>query len=526
MNSPRHPLSAPLLCGLLLLIPNAPAQAGSATYLSGRDWTIAQNWRPATVPNGPADTATIGISGQGPSIGTDIVLDGIVFNANGMSFEVNVVPNTGIKASLTFMGVGITNNSGLLQRFIEYTNGYTNGTVTFMNNATAGDLTSFLNYGGYNGAHEAVVQFLDNSSAGSGLFTNNEGTSLMPGGTTKFFNDSTASQGIFIANGGGFASYKGGNVFFYDNSTAASGTFTAQGGTASSSLSGNVALFGTSTADQGTFVANGGSAGGAGGIVSLQEDSLGSAARVEVFSNGRFEISAHNAPGVTIGSLEGDGIVLLGANNLTIGTSNLSTTFSGPIQDGDSGDTGGSLTKIGTGNLTLTNANTYTGGTIISGGILIANNTEGSATGAGPVRVMAGTLGGSGTVAGPVLVGTGAILGPGNGTIPGILTIQNKLRLKGDATYKVLINSNTLAADQVTAKGIKIGEAVIQFADFGATALPPGTSFTVISNTAASAIAGTFSNLANGSTFTIGNNTFQANYEGGDGNDLTLTVVP
>ena len=25
---------------------------------------------------------------------------------------------------------------------------------------------------------------------------------------------------------------------------------------------------------------------------------------------------------------------------------------------------------------------------------------------------------------------------------------------------------------------------------------------------------------------TVGSNTFQANYEGGDGNDLTLTVVP
>ena len=47
-----------------------------------------------------------------------------------------------------------------------------------------------------------------------------------------------------------------------------------------------------------------------------------------------------------------------------------------------------------------------------------------------------------------------------------------------------------------------------------------------ISNTAATPISGTFANLANGSTFTVGNNTFQASYEGGDGNDLTLTVVP
>jgi len=46
----------------------------------------------------------------------------------------------------------------------------------------------------------------------------------------------------------------------------------------------------------------------------------------------------------------------------------------------------------------------------------------------------------------------------------------------------------------------------------------------VINNTAATPIAGTFSNLADGATVVVGNNTFQANYEGGDGNDLTLTV--
>ena len=33
-----------------------------------------------------------------------------------------------------------------------------------------------------------------------------------------------------------------------------------------------------------------------------------------------------------------------------------------------------------------------------------------------------------------------------------------------------------------------------------------------------------FSNLADGSTFTLGGDTLQVNYEGGDGNDLTLTV--
>jgi hypothetical protein len=73
---------------------------------------------------------------------------------------------------------------------------------------------------------------------------------------------------------------------------------------------------------------------------------------------------------------------------------------------------------------------------------------------------------------------------------------------------------------------VTISGAFFSFAALGGSVLPLGSVFTVINNTAATPISGTFSNLADGSTFTVGSNTFQANYEGGDGNDLTLTVVP
>jgi len=46
----------------------------------------------------------------------------------------------------------------------------------------------------------------------------------------------------------------------------------------------------------------------------------------------------------------------------------------------------------------------------------------------------------------------------------------------------------------------------------------------IYNNTAANPIAGAFVNLPDGSTFTSHHNTFRVNYEGGDGNDLTLTV--
>jgi hypothetical protein len=107
------------------------------------------------------------------------------------------------------------------------------------------------------------------------------------------------------------------------------------------------------------------------------------------------------------------------------------------------------------------------------------------------------------------------------------LTIQSTLTFNSNATYEVGLDTLGVIADRVVANGITIGGgAVFSFLARGHAALTTGTVITVIDNTAATPIAGIFSNLADGSNFTLGSNTFQANYEGGDGNDLTLTVVP
>ena len=180
----------------------------------------------------------------------------------------------------------------------------------------------------------------------------------------------------------------------------------------------------------------------------------------------------------------------------------------------------------------LTNANAYIGGTTISGGQFVVNNTTGSGTGSGSVQVNAGSLGGRGIIAGAVSVGTGsgsgAFLSPGKSSVsPGTLTIQSTLAFNSDATYKFTLNSGRATAGKVVANGVAIGSgALFSPSDLGNSALPLGTVFTVIDNTAATPITGTFSNLADGSTFTVGSNTFQVSYQGGDGNDLTLTVVP
>ena len=48
----------------------------------------------------------------------------------------------------------------------------------------------------------------------------------------------------------------------------------------------------------------------------------------------------------------------------------------------------------------------------------------------------------------------------------------------------------------------------------------------MIDNVTPGKIIGTFANLPDGSTFTNNGNSYKVNYEGGDGNNLTLKVVP
>jgi hypothetical protein len=107
------------------------------------------------------------------------------------------------------------------------------------------------------------------------------------------------------------------------------------------------------------------------------------------------------------------------------------------------------------------------------------------------------------------------------------LRLKKILTFKVDSSYTYKLNTNNARADQVMAKGVTIESgAQFSFQSLGNRRLPIGTLFTAISNTSANPIAGTFANLPDGSTFTAGRNNFQVCYSGGDGNDLTLIVVP
>jgi autotransporter-associated beta strand protein len=111
--------------------------------------------------------------------------------------------------------------------------------------------------------------------------------------------------------------------------------------------------------------------------------------------------------------------------------------------------------------MALTGANTYAGGTIVSAGTLLANNTSGSATGSGGVIVNAtGILGGIGSInagANNININDNAtITGAKNGTVGALTLTAANVIFGGSAgnlsTYAVDISGTT--SDRLNITGV------------------------------------------------------------------------
>jgi autotransporter-associated beta strand protein len=285
---------------------------------------------------------------------------------------------------------------------------------------------------------------------------------------TSFNDGSTAGNATIVNNGSAVSGVVGdpdGLTVFSNASTAGSAKIVNNGATVSGGNGGVTIFFDTSNAGSATIINNGGTGGGLGGITLFFDSSDGGIARAITNGNGGFDISGLTTAGMGIGSIEGSGNYFLGSKTLTVGGNNLSTTVSGVIQDGgNSGGVGGSLTKIGTGTLTLTGTNTYSGGTNLNGGTLAINSDvnlgtgalsfnggtlEALAAGRGIVSGKAITLNSAGGTfaadAGTVSTLSGVISGTGSWTMTG----PGTLVLSGMNTYGgvTTVNAGSLIVD-------------------------------------------------------------------------------
>ncbi|WP_424630542.1 autotransporter domain-containing protein [Bradyrhizobium sp. SYSU BS000235] len=318
-----------------------------------------------------------------------------------------------------------------------------------------------------------------------GSLAGGSGTTVSLGGNTLAFGDgaNTTYSGVISGSGaghlvkqgtgvatlsgantfGGGVSLNGGGLLLGNAGALGSGTLTVNNaasldGLSNYTLSNNITLNADLTVPGATDLRLNGALSGAGGLIkdgaqtltlggtsnytgaTLVSQGLLTAGAAHVYSSGSAFTVANGAMlsinnfDQTIGSLAGEGTVVLGGATLTAGADNTSTTFSGEIAGG------GGLTKTGTGTMTLSDTNTYVGATTIDGGTLRVNSSVMMTSG---VTVNStGTLAGSGHL-NAVQVNTGGTFAPGDGVTAGSSMNVGSLAFASGAQYMVSLTPST-----------------------------------------------------------------------------------
>ena len=460
-------------------------------------WNTAANWSGSNRPDTTAETAAFGTAASNRrsltfSANTNFSIAGISFNSGANAFTVTLNSSS----SLTLAGAGIADTSGntsaqslVSHGTLTFSNSASAGDAKVTVSTSANTSNAFVttNFNDSSSAGTAILSVTGSASNAFGqVLFNNTSTAASStisvsgsnggNGDLEFHNSSTAaSSQITIGDQG--------QINFYDGSTAGSATVsantdfallnfdgTASAGSAHFTTSSNVAFNGSSTAGSSTWQMNASdfseisfnanstagsatialdfsaigfsdaSTAGSATIaltnassVSFSGTANGGTANFDVSSDSTMDFSLTTAPTLTVGSITGSGQVYLGANQLQIGGTNASFTFSGQFFDG------GGLTKVGTCTLTLSGNNQYTGPTNLNAGKLILT---GSVASSSLTTVNSGaTLAGYGHV-GSLTVASGGTLAPGATTYSYDTLRAGNTTLYGGGTFQWQIDNS------------------------------------------------------------------------------------
>lgn len=444
-------------------------RTGGATSIAG-DLTVENSATAAIgVSEQIADTSTVTVnSTSGPTV-SGVTLPGLVFINPNLTETIGALYGVGtIGLGSSTLRTGAGDFSGTISD-----GGVAGGNGTMVKYGTGVFTLSGANtYAGGTRVEGGTLRVANNSAVGTG------GVSLA-GGTTLAYDSTrmsdlanavtlTGNAALDVASGGvrqsGAIGESGGS-----QSLTKTGAGTLEL-TAANSYSGGTVI------QDGVLDMNGASALGSGAVqvdagAGLRMSNAATLATQVVTNQGSVDVSNVTA-GTAIGSLSGTGDVLLGARTLTLGGLNANDTIGGVIQDGGvAGGTGGSLVKTGTGTLTLTGANRYTGTTTVASGTLLAGavNTLSAASAhsvaAGATLDLAGasqtvaSLANSGTVSlvgsapGTRLTVTGAYVGNG-----GTLRLGTALGDSNSATDRLVLNgAGASASGRTTVQVTNLG---------------------------------------------------------------------
>ncbi|ELF8825182.1 fibronectin-binding autotransporter adhesin ShdA [Salmonella enterica] len=388
--------------------------ANDAAALGSGDVAIAENAK-LELSQGTLDNNVTG-EGQIVKSGSDEL---IVTGDNNYSGGTTISDGTLIADHADSLGTGAVANSGVLQVGEGELENTLSGSGSLMKTGT-GELT-------LSG---------DNSYSG--------GTTITDGTLTADHADSLGTGAV--ANSGVLQVGEG----ELENTLSGSGSL-VKTGTGELTLNGDNDYSGGTTIDDGVLIADHADSLGTGAVANsgvLQvgegelENTLSGSGSLVKTGTGELTLSGDNSysGGTTItdGTLTADHADSLGSGDidnsgvLQVGEGELENTLSGS----------GSLVKTGTGELTLSGDNTYSGGTTITGGTLTADHADSLGTGAiansGVLQVGEGELENT-------LSGSGSLVKTGTG----------ELTLSGDNSYSggTTISDGTLIAANVNALG-------------------------------------------------------------------------
>ncbi|HTQ38104.1 MAG TPA: autotransporter-associated beta strand repeat-containing protein [Pirellulales bacterium] len=344
-------------------------------HSSGENWQTGTNWDQGTAPGNPGDSVSFNSTNSAASGATSIALNGartagsVTFNDTAAQFSIDPGSPAG---TLT-----LNNNTHGASVVVTNGNHAITANVTLADNVTltATNPTDTLTIGNSSGSTGSISGGSYNVSvsngAGNVIFTSANSyanTSIDLNNALQIGNgtSTTASLGTGSVALNGTLTVNRPNAYNVTNSITGGGTFIQSGG-GMTTLSGANSGAWSTTINSGTLQIGSGSNIGTGNLT---------------MTSGILDL---NGASPSVNSLSGSGTIdNVSSTTASVLTDNQTTTtaFSGNIQN-TAGPSGGTvaLTLAGTGNLTLSGINTYSGNTTINGGILTLTSSTAVAAG-------------------------------------------------------------------------------------------------------------------------------------------------